>query len=48
MLVDFQYKDMGFKITSSIGNYVPFIISYIIFYTLFYGDKIYKLSPQCE
>ena len=26
----------------------PFIISFIIFYLLFYGDKIYKLSPHCE
>ena len=26
----------------------PFIISFIIFYSLFYGDKIYKLSPHCE
>jgi hypothetical protein len=26
----------------------PFIVSFIIFYVLFYGDKIYKLSPHCE
>ena len=26
----------------------PFIISFIIFYSLFYGDNIYKLSPHCE
>ena len=26
----------------------PFIVSFIIFYALFYGDKIYKLSPHCE
>ena len=26
----------------------PFIVSFIIFYLLFYGDKIYKLSPHCE
>ena len=26
----------------------PFAISFIIFYVLFYGDKIYKLSPHCK
>jgi hypothetical protein len=26
----------------------PFIISFIIFYSFFYGDNIYKLSPHCE
>ena len=26
----------------------PFIVSFIIFYLLFYGNKIYKLSPHCE
>ena len=26
----------------------PFIISFIIFYSLFYGNNIYKLSPHCE
>lgn len=26
----------------------PFIVSFVIFYVLFYGDKIYKLSPHCE
>ena len=26
----------------------PFIVSFIIFYVLFYGDKIYKLSPHCK
>ena len=26
----------------------PLIVSFIIFYALFYGDKIYKLSPHCE
>ena len=26
----------------------PFIISFIIFYSLYYGDNIYKLSPHCE
>jgi len=26
----------------------PFVISYIIFYFIYYGDKIYKLSPHCQ
>ncbi len=26
----------------------PFIISFGIFYYLYYGDKIYKLSPHCQ
>ncbi|MDA9645173.1 hypothetical protein N9T36_01070 [bacterium] len=26
----------------------PFIVSFIIFYLLFYGNKIYKLSPHCK
>ena len=26
----------------------PFILSFVVFYLLFYGDKIYKLSPHCE
>lgn len=26
----------------------PFLISFIIFYSLFYGDNIYKISPHCK
>ena len=26
----------------------PFVISYIIFYFIYYGDKIYNLSPHCQ
>ena len=37
-----------FKITGKIIIIGPFIVSFIIFYVLFYGDKIYKLSPHCE
>ena len=37
-----------FKITGKIIIIGPFIVSFIIFYALFYGDKIYKLSPHCE
>jgi len=32
----------------AIAIIAPFIISFIIFYSLFYGDNIYKLSPHCE
>ena len=32
----------------TIAIITPFIISFIIFYLLYYGDKIYKLSPHCE
>ena len=37
-----------FKITGKIIIIGPFIVSFIIFYALFYGDKIYQLSPHCE
>ena len=30
-----------------IGAFVA-LISFIIFYSLFYGNNIYKLSPHCE
>ena len=36
------------KIIGKIIIIGPFIVSFIIFYALFYGDKIYKLSPHCE
>ena len=32
----------------AIAIVAPFIISFLIFYSLFYGDNIYKLSPHCE
>jgi len=32
----------------AIALVVPLIISFLIFYHFFYGDKIYKLSPSCE
>lgn len=37
-----------FKIIGKIIIIGPFIVSFIIFYALLYGDKIYKLSPHCE
>ena len=39
------------KIYKLVGKLIiigPFLISFIIFYGLFYGDKIYKISPHCE
>ena len=32
----------------AIAIVAPFIISFGIFYYLYYGDKIYKLSPHCQ
>ena len=32
----------------TIAIVAPFIISFLIFYSLFNGDNIYKLSPHCE
>ena len=32
----------------AIAIVAPFIISFLIFYSLFYGYNIYKLSPHCE
>ena len=39
------------KIYKLVGKLIitgPFLVSFIIFYGLFYGDKIYKISPHCE
>ena len=39
------------KIYKFVGKLIitgPFLVSFIIFYGLFYGDKIYKISPHCE
>lgn len=39
------------KIYKLVGKLIiigPFLISFIVFYGLFYGDKIYKISPHCE
>ena len=39
------------KIYKLVGKLIitgPFLVSFVIFYGLFYGDKIYKISPHCE
>lgn len=37
-----------FKLTAKLIIIGPFIVSFVVFYSLFYGEKIYKLSPICE
>ena len=37
-----------FKLTAKLIIIGPFIVSFVVFYLLFYGEKIYKLSPSCE
>ena len=44
--IEIKYKI--FRKLPAIAIIAPFIISFIIFYSLFYGDNIYKLSPHCE
>ena len=41
-------KNLLIQKIPTIAMITPFIISFIIFYSLFYGDNIYKLSPHCE
>ena len=41
-------KNLLIQKIPTIAIITPFIISFIIFYSLFYGDNIYKLSPHCE
>ena len=41
-------KNLVIQKIPTIAIITPFIISFIIFYSLFYGDNIYKLSPHCE
>jgi len=44
--IEIKYKIL--RKLPAIAIIAPFIISFIIFYSLFYGDNIYKLSPHCE
>ena len=44
--IEIKYKIL--RKLPAIAIITPFIISFIIFYSLFYGDNIYKLSPHCE
>ena len=41
-------KNLLIQKIPTIAIIAPFIISFIIFYSLYYGDNIYKLSPHCE
>ena len=41
-------KNLVIQKIPTIAIITPFIISFIIFYSLYYGDNIYKLSPHCE
>ena len=40
-------KNLLIQKIPTIAIITPFIISFIIFYSLYYGDNIYKLSPHC-
>ena len=44
--IEIKYKIL--RKLPAIAIIAPFIISFIFFYSLFYGDNIYKLSPHCE
>ena len=44
--IEIKYKIL--RKLPAIAIIAPFIISFLIFYSLFYGDNIYKLSPHCE
>ena len=48
ILVIANIKSLFIQKIPAIAIVAPFIISFIIFYSLFYGDNIYKLSPHCE
>ena len=37
-----------YKVVPKLVIIGPFVVSFVIFYLLFYGDKIYKLSPHCK
>ena len=48
ILVIAGIKNLLIQKIPAIAIVAPFIISFLIFYSLFYGDNIYKLSPHCE
>jgi len=41
-------KNYFLRILPKIAILGPLIISFTIFYIIYYGDKIYKLSPHCQ
>ena len=45
---DMKIKNIFLLKLPAIALVVPLIISFLIFYLSFYGDKIYKISPNCE
>ena len=48
ILVIAGIKNLLIQKIPAIAIVAPFIISFLIFYSLFNGDNIYKLSPHCE
>ena len=48
ILVIAGIKNLLIQKIPTIAIITPFIISFIVFYSLYYGDNIYKLSPHCE
>ena len=48
ILVIAGIKNLLIQKIPTVAIITPFIISFIIFYSLYYGDNIYKLSPHCE
>ena len=48
ILVIAGIKNLLIQKIPNIAIVAPFIISFLIFYSLFNGDNIYKLSPHCE
>jgi len=46
-VLNYIVKNYGKKVVI-VNAVTPFLISFVIFYFLFNGEKIYKLSPHCE
>ena len=45
---DIEVNNILLKKLPLIAILGPFIISFLVFYFVYYGDKIYKLSPHCQ
>jgi len=45
---DIEVNNILLKKLPLIAILGPFIISFLVFYFIYYGDKIYKLSPHCQ
>jgi len=48
VLDDIEINNSLLKKLPLIAILGPFIISFLVFYFIYYGDKIYKLSPHCQ